>query len=173
MLYGRTLLFIHSKCNNLYLGFPGSSDSASAPFEDLDRGFLRARLKDYPVNTGDFVTVTSAYGREVVLRVGETFPGGTVLITASTEITIEKVSLEELSKKKITYADIGGLDAQLRRIREMIELPLKYPEAFVRLGVEPPKGVLLYGPPGTGKTVIAKAVANESDAWFTSIKGCS
>ena len=143
----------------------------TAPFEDLDRGFLRARLKDYPVNTGDFLSVTSAYGREVVLRVGETFPGGTVLITASTEITIEKVSLEDLSKKKITYADIGGLDAQLRRIREMIELPLKYPEAFVRLGVEPPKGVLLYGPPGTGKTVIAKAVANESDAWFTSISG--
>ncbi|MBQ9424134.1 MAG: CDC48 family AAA ATPase [Pyramidobacter sp.] len=144
---------------------------ASAPFEDLDRGFIRARLKDYPVNTGDEVCLTSPYGREVRLRVGETFPGGTVTITASTEISIEKPQLDELTKKKITYADIGGLDAQLRRIREMIELPLKFPEAFVRLGVEPPKGVLLYGPPGTGKTVIAKAVASESDAWFTSISG--
>ncbi|MBR0108791.1 MAG: AAA family ATPase, partial [Pyramidobacter sp.] len=144
---------------------------ASAPFEDLDRGFIRARLKDYPVNTGDEVCLTSPYGREVRLRVGETFPGGTVTITASTEISIEKPQLEELTKKKITYADIGGLDAQLRRIREMIELPLKFPEAFVRLGVEPPKGVLLYGPPGTGKTLLARALAGEAGVPFFALSG--
>ncbi len=138
--------------------------------DDLDRGFIRARLRELPVNAGDEVFMLSPYGREIRLIVLETFPAGTVVITASTEIRIEKARLSGLSKK-ITYADIGGLDAQLRRIREMIEIPLKFPEAFVHFGVEPPKGVLLYGPPGTGKTVIAKAVANESDAWFTSISG--
>ena len=72
---------------------------------------------------------------------------------------------------KITYEDIGGLRPHIRRIREMIELPLKYPEVFERLGIEPPKGVFLYGPPGCGKTLIAKAVANETDAYFTHISG--
>ena len=73
--------------------------------------------------------------------------------------------------RKISYEDIGGLGFQIRRVREMIELPLRFPQVFERLGIQPPKGVLLYGPPGTGKTVIARAVANETDAWFTHISG--
>ncbi|MFC6726730.1 ATP-binding protein, partial [Halobium palmae] len=71
----------------------------------------------------------------------------------------------------VTYEDIGGLDDELELVREMIELPLSEPELFTRLGVEPPKGVLLHGPPGTGKTLIAKAVANEVDAHFISVSG--
>ncbi|MDI6898196.1 MAG: AAA family ATPase, partial [Methanocella conradii] len=71
----------------------------------------------------------------------------------------------------MTYEDIGGLKEELQRVREMIELPLKHPEVFDRLGIEPPKGVLLHGPPGTGKTLIAKAVANESGAHFIDIAG--
>lgn len=144
---------------------------AVAAADELDRGYLRARLRDLPASVGDEVRILSPYGNELRLRVAETMPGGAVMVTASTDVVLERAQIGALKPKKITYADIGGLDAQLRRIREMIELPLKFPEAFVRLGVEPPKGVLLYGPPGTGKTVIARAVANESDAWFTSISG--
>ncbi len=71
----------------------------------------------------------------------------------------------------MTYEDIGGLDRELEQVREMIELPMRHPELFQQLGIEPPKGVLLHGPPGTGKTLIAKAVANEIDAYFTTISG--
>lgn len=141
------------------------------PESEFDREYIRARLKGIPVRTDDVARVLTPLGKNLPLRVTSTMPAGTVMISPSTELEIAKPQLRELSRKKVTYADIGGLDAQLRKIREMIELPLKYPEAFVRLGVEPPKGVLLYGPPGTGKTVIARAVAAESDAWFTSISG--
>ena len=141
------------------------------PESEFDREYIRARLKGIPVRTDDVVRVVTHTGKNLPMRVNATLPAGTVMISPSTELNIAKPQLRELSHRKVTYADIGGLDAQLRRIREMIELPLKYPEAFVRLGVEPPKGVLLYGPPGTGKTVIARAVAAESDAWFTSISG--
>ena len=97
--------------------------------------------------------------------VEETVPDGVVCITGNSVIRVRN---EGTVKKdgRITYEDIGGLDRQIQRIREMIELPLKYPELFRRLGIEAPKGVLLYGPPGTGKTLIARAVANETDAEF-------
>ncbi len=143
---------------------------AAASLDGVDGAFVRLKLLGAPVTAGDEVVIDSPRG-EVKLRAGATMPGGTVMITASTEIVVERPLQGGPEKHKITYADIGGLEPQLRRIREMIELPLKFPEAFLRLGVEPPKGVLLYGPPGTGKTVIARAVANESSAWFTSISG--
>ena len=72
---------------------------------------------------------------------------------------------------QVTYEDIGGLTDEIKKVREMIELPLRHPEIFEKLGIEAPKGVLLYGPPGTGKTLLAKAVANESNAHFISISG--
>ncbi len=106
---------------------------------------------------------------EIGFMISDTNPTGIVVITESTNIKVlpEPVSV----RKPVYYEDIGGLKAELERVREMIELPLKHPEVFDRLGVEPPKGVLLHGPPGTGKTLIAKAVATESGANFFDIAG--
>jgi len=102
-----------------------------------------------------------------------TTPAGIVQVTELTELSVktEPVEITQIERPSVTYEDIGGLEEELQRIREMIELPLKHPEVFSRLGIDPPKGVLLYGPPGTGKTLIARAVANESGANFYSIQG--
>lgn len=110
---------------------------------------------------------------EIKFAVANTSPAGIVLVTDMTNIEVlpQAVEVKELKLPVVTYEDIGGLKGELQRVREMIELPLKHPEVFDRLGIEPPKGVLLHGPPGTGKTLIAKAVANESGANFTSIAG--
>ena len=97
-------------------------------------------------------------------------PNGVVVIKPFTLIKVKGASKEKRGVG-ITYEDIGGLSREIKKIREMIELPLKYPELFKRLGIDPPKGVLLYGPPGCGKTLIARAVVNETDAYFTHISG--
>ncbi len=110
---------------------------------------------------------------EIKFVVTNTSPGGMVLVTDMTNVEVlpQAVEVKELKVPAVTYEDIGGLRDELQRVREMIELPLKHPEVFDRLGIEPPKGVLLHGAPGTGKTLIAKAVANESGANFISIAG--
>jgi len=102
-----------------------------------------------------------------------TTPKEPVIITENTEVVLNPTAIELTEEKviEVTYEDIGGLSEEISRIREMIELPLKHPELFERLGVEPPKGVLLYGPPGTGKTLLAKAVAGESEASFVVLNG--
>ncbi len=97
--------------------------------------------------------------------------GVPVIIQDVTELVLKDDAGEQQTVSEVRYEDIGGLDQELQRVREMIELPLKHPEMFERLGIQPPKGVLLYGPPGTGKTLIAKAVANEAGASFFSIQG--
>ena len=127
-------------------------------FEELFRGFLGAQ----------------AFGLgEIKLRVISTSPAGIVKITEGTDIELlpQAVESPERSVPSVVYEDIGGLKPVITKVREMIELPLKHPELFDRLGIDPPKGVLLHGPPGTGKTMLAKAVANESDAYFISING--
>ncbi len=110
---------------------------------------------------------------EIKLIVVSTNPGGIVKITEDTEIELlpEAVEIPKREIPEVTYDDVGGLKHVIQKLREMVELPLKHPELFDRLGIKPPKGVLIYGPPGTGKTLLAKAVANESDAYFTSVNG--
>ncbi len=114
---------------------------------------------------------------EIKLAVVSTKPAGVVQITEMTEVEVqtEPVDVSKLEGVKnvvdVTYEDIGGLKEEVKKVREMIEIPLKRPELFERLGIAPPKGVLMHGPPGTGKTLLAKAVANESDAHFIAING--
>jgi len=100
-------------------------------------------------------------------------PKGAVIITENTQVEYnpEAVEVEEKELPEVTYEDIGGLEDEVKKVREMVELPLKYPEIFERLGIEPPKGVLLHGPPGTGKTLLAKAVASETNSNFYLING--
>jgi len=136
----------------------------------IRRGLLRR-----PVVKGDTVIVPgiALFGSALPFGIINTIPKGVVVITEETRLIVkeEAPSLRELEAPRVSYEDIGGLKEELRKVREMIELPLKHPELFDRLGIDPPKGVLLYGPPGTGKTLIAKAVANESGANFYAING--
>ncbi|MBN2881202.1 CDC48 family AAA ATPase [Candidatus Woesearchaeota archaeon] len=105
--------------------------------------------------------------------VAEALPKGAVIISENTEVIFnpQAIDVKEEQLFDVTYEDVGGLKEEVRKIREMVELPLKHPEIFERLGIEPPKGVLLHGPPGTGKTLLAKAVANETNSNFIVING--
>jgi transitional endoplasmic reticulum ATPase len=147
-----------------------------APFEPLpfvgDFGrIVRGQLLNMPVAKGDIIVVP-VLGMGVELKVSSTNPSPIVMVTEGTVVEISTTPAKRIEEVSgITYEDIGGLHEELQRIREMIELPLKHPELFRHLGIEPPKGVILYGPPGTGKTLIAKAIANETGAHFISING--
>ena len=151
---------------------------------------IRRELGGQPVTEGQNVQLPLGFGfmggqsQAVPLKIAGTSPSGTVVVTDSTEIEISEKPAEEIvsgpgggagqapdGSPDVTYEDIGGLDDELEQVREMIELPMRHPELFKRLGIDPPKGVLLHGPPGTGKTLIAKAVANEIDASFHTISG--
>jgi len=138
-------------------------------------GPTRRRELDPFFDIGTFIEemLGSAFGGEMKFVVINTKPKGPVIITENTEVVLHKEAKEvqEETIPDVTYEDIGGLDEAIQKIREMVEIPLKYPQVFERLGIEPPKGVLLYGPPGTGKTLLAKAVANEAGAHFISING--
>ncbi|MDD1734072.1 MAG: CDC48 family AAA ATPase [Methanothrix sp.] len=142
---------------------------------------IRRQTLKRPVVAGDILPIMSSgahpfMGRmeAVPLVVTETHPGDVVVICEKTEIVLLEKPVKSVGSVKATgttYENVGGLRSEVQRVREMIELPMKHPEVFQKLGIEPPKGVLLYGPPGTGKTLIAKAVANESGANFFSIAG--
>lgn len=134
--------------------------------------YLLKLLEGRPISKGQTIRV-EMLGSPMQFIVTSTRPAGAVIADRRTEITIsEKPAAEKLEKvPRLTYEDIGGLKREIGLVREMIELPLRHPELFQKLGIDPPKGVLLYGPPGTGKTMIAKAVASETDANFISISG--
>jgi transitional endoplasmic reticulum ATPase len=134
--------------------------------------YLLRILEGRPVIKGQRITI-SLFGSSITFVVVATKPAGTVIATSTTGIVLKEVPAEGIERQvpHVTYEDIGGLKRELGLIREMIELPLRHPELFRALGIDPPKGVLLYGPPGTGKTLIAKAVANEVDAHFINISG--
>ncbi len=136
-----------------------------------DAKYIGSLINGLSVSKGDKVRAKLFGSRPIDYTVTATSPPGVVLIHPVTGIQVE--SSEQAGEKsgKVSYEDIGGLGNQVHRIREMIELPLKYPEIFERLGVQPPKGVFLYGPPGTGKTLIVRAVAHETDAYFINISG--
>jgi transitional endoplasmic reticulum ATPase len=133
--------------------------------------FVKNRLMERTLVEGD-TTLVMMLGHAIPFTVTKTRPHGIVRITYETNLQIlAEPAPEAKGVPHTTYEDIGGLREEMQRIREMVELPLRHPELFQRLGIEPPKGVLLHGPPGCGKTLMARAVANESEANFFSING--
>src|SRR3989338_30359 len=133
--------------------------------------YVKKNLIGKPLSKGDVLSV-NVFGTSFPFAVAQTLPTGIVLINEATEVTLKEEPMKELGKiATISYEDIGGLKDEVQKIREMVELPMRHPELFERLGIEPPKGVLIYGPPGCGKTLLAKAVANESEAHFITING--
>ena len=142
----------------------------SISIDESFKRYVKKKLIGTPVIENDTIPVP-VLGQAVQLVVIDTRPRGPVIITEKTVVDVLERPVSTSSIPKVTYEDIGGLHEVVARIRELVELPLRHPEIFQRLGIEPPKGILLYGPPGTGKTLLAKAVANESDAYFIAING--
>jgi len=145
-----------------------------APLEaipPIDERYLADALESVPLIKGDNVMVPYFGGRLTFQIIGVTPAADAVLVTQKTVFHIAEKGETLRGVPQVTYEDIGGLTDEIKKVREMIELPLRHPEIFEKLGIEAPKGVLLYGPPGTGKTLLAKAVANESNAHFISISG--
>lgn len=139
---------------------------------ERDLKYIASLVDGLPVLPGDRIRVNLFGSRSAYFKVEVTSPRGPVLIHSDTRLMIgNKQEVADEDSSSISYEDIGGLKPQLQRIREMIELPLRYPEVFEQLGIDAPKGVLLYGPPGCGKTAIARAIAHETEANFYSISG--
>jgi len=137
---------------------------------DRDLNYIGSLLDGLPVTEGAKIQAALFGSGSAYFRVESVTPKGPVLIHSGTTLVVGKAQVEE-GARTLSYEDVGGLKPQLQRIREMIELPLRYPEVFQRLGIDAPKGVLLYGPPGCGKTLIARAIAHETEASFFSISG--
>ena len=166
------------KAEKLVLAPP---EEASVQFGSDAAGMVKRQILKRPIAERDIVPVMSstnhpfmrAPGQAIPLIAVETEPDGIVLVTEDTDVELreEPISGYERPSAGITYEDIGGLQNEIQRVREMVELPMKHPQIFQKLGIQPPQGVLLHGPPGTGKTLLAKAVANETSASFFSIAG--
>src|SRR5881296_3348747 len=137
----------------------------------IDERYLTESLEGVPLVKGDSIMVPYFGGKLSFQVIGITPVANAVLVTQKTEFHIAAEGETLRGVPQVAYEDIGGLASEIKKVREMIELPMRHPEIFEKLGVEAPKGVLLYGPPGTGKTLLAKAVANESNAHFISISG--
>ncbi len=164
-LLGRTVI----KGDIVVLGGVQRRRDLMADFGDMEDIF--GNLNDILGGMG-FGNLGGAVG-QIRFLVVSTNPSQPVIITENTDVTLNPKAVEISDEKilEINYEDIGGLSEEIKKIREMVEIPLKHPEIFQRLGIEPPKGILLHGPPGTGKTLLAKAVANESEANFILLNG--
>lgn len=138
-----------------------------------DLAYVGRLLEGLLLVTGDRVRAILVGSRSQDFTVTSTTPGDVVILQPTTliHLQVQEGRGEKNKEERISYEDIGGLGATVRKIREMVELPLRYPQIFDKLGIDPPKGVLLHGPPGTGKTLIARAVANETEAYFTHLSG--
>ena len=139
--------------------------------DENEVGYIGKVLQGLAVIAGDRVNIPLFGGKDRFFSVDGTSPSGAVIINQHTKFKVNKPDYVEKADSRISYEDIGGLERELRSIREMVEIPLRYGELFDRLGIEAPKGLLLYGPPGTGKTLIARAIAAETKLHFIKIDG--
>lgn len=133
--------------------------------------YLVSRLDGIPVTVGDRVRITLPGSRIEDFQVLGAIPAESIVVRTATKIELRKKPKGKVDTSRVTYEDVGGLKEQIRKVREMVELPLRYPQVFERLGIDPPRGVLLLGPPGSGKTLLAKAVAHETNVSFQAING--
>src|SRR5262249_20882 len=132
---------------------------------------LARLLQGLPVVTGDRLRMTLFGSRHLDYEVVTAEPRGAVVLNARTRVILDTSGRRSPRPAGLSYEDVGGLHREVRRLREMVELPLRCPELFERLGIDAPRGVLLHGPPGTGKTLLARAVAAETEAAFVSVRG--
>jgi len=139
--------------------------------DENELGYIGKILQGLAVVSGDRVNIPLFGGKDRFFSVDGTFPSGAVIINRQTQFRVNRPDYTQAADSRVSYEDIGGLDRELRSVREMVEIPLLYGEIFDRLGIEAPKGLLLYGPPGTGKTLIARAIAGETRLHFLKING--
>ena len=134
--------------------------------------YMNYNYQNHVFTTGDSISLNTQMGNKVQFVITSTKPSRPVIVTEQTIFKLGKMTkAHDKSVPRVTYDELGGLKNEVQKIREMVELPMRHPELFEKIGVDAPKGVLLYGPPGTGKTLLAKAVAGETNAHFISISG--
>ncbi len=139
--------------------------------DENEVGYIGKMLQGLAVISGDKLNIPLFGGKDRFFSVDGTSPNGPVIINQQTRFKVNKPDYTEKADSRVSYEDIGGLERELRSVREMVEIPLRYGEIFDRLGIQAPKGLLLYGPPGTGKTLIARAIASEARLHFIRING--